>query len=319
MKLREIYDLAIATGIENDPRGKDGVEKELKKQQKIYDNLKDEDKEFFDQELLKNPFGDSRILHGSGEEEIGGLIAGIDMETPELVLADRLREKGKKIDLVLAHHPEGVGMPGLGNVMNMQAPLFVQEGVPVHVAEGVMAPRISQIRRGLMASNFQRAVDAARLLDLPFLCAHTPCDNLVHQLLTHTFEEEQPETVGDVLKILMTIPEYRLAAEKMDGPALLLGKKDNSCGRIHLEMSGGTGTAKEIYEELSSRGVGTIVGMHMREECRKEAEKHHLNVIIAGHMASDSIGVNLFLDKLAARGVAITAASGLLRVERKER
>jgi len=36
----------------------------------------------------------------------------------------------------------------------------------------------------------------------------------------------------------------------------------------------------------------------MREEHRQEAEKAHVNVVIAGHMSSDSIGVNLFLDEL---------------------
>lgn len=313
MKLRDIFDLAITTGIAHDPRGQEGIDRELKKQAKIYENLKDDDKAFYDRELLTNPFGDSRLLNGSGEEEINGLLAGIDMETPEVLLADRLREKSMPVDMVLAHHPEGVGMPGLGNIMEMQAPLFVQEGIPINVAEGVMAPRVGQVRRSMMANNFQRAVDAAKLLAMPMICVHTPCDNLVHQFLTAKFAEERPETLADIMQILLTIPEYRMAAEKMDGPAILIGKKENSCGRIHLEMTGGTGTAKDIYKELAARGVGTVVGMHMREECRKQAEEYHINVIIAGHMASDSIGMNLFLDKLAARGVAITPSSGLLR------
>ena len=317
MKLREIYELAIEAGIENDPRGRAGVEKELQRQQKIYDALKGAEKEAFDRELLRNPFGDSRLLVGSGEEEIHGLLAGVDMETPEVVLADRLREKGKNIQMVFAHHPEGVGLVGLGNIMEMQSQVFaLTEDVPVHIAEGVMAPRVAQVRRNLMASNFQRAVDAARLLEMPMACIHTPCDNHVHQFLTRAFAEGQPQTVGDVLDILLTIPEYRMAAANMDGPALLLGKKDNSCGRIHLEMTGGTGTAKEIYAELSARGVGTVVSMHMRDEARLEAEKHHLNVVIAGHMASDSVGINLLLDKLEARGVAIMPCSGLLRYSR---
>ncbi|NLC37920.1 MAG: NGG1p interacting factor NIF3, partial [Clostridia bacterium] len=66
-------------------------------------------------------------------------------------------------------------------------------------------------------------------------------------------------------------------------------------------------------------GVGTIVCMHMSEKHRKEAEKAHLNVVIAGHMASDSLGMNLFLDLLEERGIQIETCSGLYRVKRNSR
>ena len=55
----------------------------------------------------------------------------------------------------------------------------------------------------------------------------------------------------------------------------------------------------------------------MREENREEAKKHHLNVVVAGHMSSDSLGMNQILDALADRGVAITPISGLIRVDRR--
>ena len=71
-----------------------------------------------------------------------------------------------------------------------------------------------------------------------------------------------------------------------------------------------------IYEKLAIAGVGTIVGMHAAEDHRKECVKHHLNLVIAGHMSSDSLGMNLFLDELEKRGVKIIAASGLIRVSR---
>ena len=317
MKLKEIHELAIAMGRAADPRGEKGVQKELDHQKRIYDSLKGKEKEVFPVELLTNPYADSRIVNGNGDEEINGLICGVDMETQEILLADRLREKGAPIDMVLTHHPEGTGLVGLGNIMGMQSQIFAGEGIPVHIAEGVMAPRIEEVRRRLMASNFQRAVDAARLLGLPMMSSHTPCDNLVQKFLDDLFAEKQPETVGDIIDLLYEIPEYQMAGVNMDGPMILCGKRENSCGKIFCEMTGGIGTAKEMYRELSARGVGTCVCMHMRDEAREEAEKYHINVVIAGHMASDSIGLNLFLDALKARGVEIIAASGLLRVERE--
>jgi hydrogenase maturation factor len=67
---------------------------------------------------------------------------------------------------------------------------------------------------------------------------------------------------------------------------------------------------------MSQAGIGTIIGMHMNEEYRKEAEKYHINVVIAGHMASDSLGMNLFLDELEKKGIEIVPVSGLIRIKR---
>ena len=57
----------------------------------------------------------------------------------------------------------------------------------------------------------------------------------------------------------------------------------------------------------------------MGEEHRKEAEKAHLNIVIAGHMSSDSIGMNLFLDELEKKGIEIIPCSGLIRVSRNKK
>ena len=71
-----------------------------------------------------------------------------------------------------------------------------------------------------------------------------------------------------------------------------------------------------MYEKLSQAGVGTIIGMHMSEDHKKQAEKHHINAIIAGHISSDSLGMNLLLDELEKQGIEIVACSGLMRVSR---
>ncbi len=44
------------------------------------------------------------------------------------------------------------------------------------------------------------------------------------------------------------------------------------------------------------------MGMHMSEDRRKEAEKHHIHEVITGHIASDQLGLNLLLDTIEKRG-----------------
>ncbi len=318
MILQEFYELAIQFGIDADPRGRATVEKELTETRKAYDELKPEEKEAFDTERFKNPYADSRILHGSPDRNVNKILIGIDMETPEMLLADRLNQKGAGIDLVLAHHPEGRAYANFYEVMKMQADILNRFGVPINVAENQLSSRMKEVERSLLPVNHTRPVDAARLLDIPYLCLHTPADNMVSSYLQARFDRESPSRLKDVVKLLKDIPEYREAIRNNAGPRVLIGSDDQRTGKIFVDMTGGTSGSKETIERLSQSGVGTIVGMHMSEDHRKEAEKHHLHVVIAGHISSDSLGLNLLLDAIEKRTpLQVIECSGFRRVKRQ--
>ena len=106
------------------------------------------------------------------------------------MLADRLREK-RRLDLVLTHHPEGRALAKLGDVMGMQADILHSVGVPIATAEALLNTRIGEVSRRLLPVNHTRAVDAARLLGLPFMCVHTPGDNQVVAYLQKIFDAKQ--------------------------------------------------------------------------------------------------------------------------------
>ncbi|HHX95488.1 MAG TPA: NGG1p interacting factor NIF3 [Clostridia bacterium] len=316
MKLREIYELAVQKGIQADPRGRKKVLEDLDKRREEYDKLEEEDKKFFDLERLENPYDDTRILWGDPETEVNSILAGIDIDSAELLLADRLRERGEHFDLVIGHHPQGKALARLHGVMDIQEDILFSMGVPINVAEGLMIPRIAEVERSVLPSNHNKPVDAARLLDIPFMCIHTPADNNVVHYLEELFERKNPKTVGEVLDLLKEVPEYSQAVKLNAGPKIVVGSEDRRTGRIFVDMTGGTGGSEDAYSKLSEAGVGTIVCMHMGEKHRKEAEKNHINVVIAGHMASDSIGLNLVLDQLEAKGINIEPCAGLIRHSR---
>lgn len=316
MKLQEIYKLIIKLGTEHDPRGLEVVQKQLAKEQKKIAELKEEEKQEVDQDRLFNPYTDTRVLYGDLDREVQRILVGIDMEIGEVMLADRLAEKGQKIDLIMAHHPEGKATAGLYDVMHLQEDLLYQLGVPINVAEGIMASRIAEVRRGLMPLNHNRAVDAARLLDIPLMCCHTPADNMVTEYVQNKIDQGNCETLGDIVKVLKAIPEYAEAVKTGAGPTIVVGSKERRAGKVFVDMTGGTSGSEDAYSKLSVAGVGTLVVMHISEKHRKEAEKNHVNVIIAGHMASDSLGMNLILDEIAKQGVEILTCSGLTRVNR---
>jgi putative NIF3 family GTP cyclohydrolase 1 type 2 len=236
------------------------------------------------------------------------------------VLTDRLNQKGEKIDLIIGHHPHGIGLAALDEVMGVQIDLMESFGVPVNVAESLIDERISQVKRGIAPANHFQSVDAARLLNIPFMTIHTAWDNMGHNFLTKYLNSKKLRTVGDIVDAIEELPEFEEGKRRNAGPRITVGSRKNRTGKVAVSgFTGGTSGSKDIYEKLAHSGVGTVIEMHMNEEHFKEAKKHHLNVVISGHIASDSLGANLFLDELEKRGIEIIPFSGLIRIGRNKK
>jgi putative NIF3 family GTP cyclohydrolase 1 type 2 len=313
MKTQDIFNLAIKMGVEADFRGKDGIQKLLEGKKKRYEGLSEKGKAEFDMESLENPFLDTGIYNISEDKEIKKVLVGIDMESSEILMAKQLGD----IDLVIAHHPEGKGLANLADVMDLQADVYNYYGVPINVAEGLMRERISEVARGVNVLNHQRAIDASKLMKINFMNSHTPCDNLAAKFLKDFFDNRKCETVGDIIEALKEIPEYQEAMKIGVGPKVFAGSPENRCGKIALtEITGGTEGSPKLYEKIAQAGVGTAIGMHLSEAHKKEAEAANINVVIAGHMSSDSLGVNLLMDELEKQGIEIVPCSGFTRVSR---
>lgn len=318
MKLKDLYKSVIEAGIENDLRSREEIERILFEEKEKSEKLAPEDREYFDKDRLFNPFSDTRVLYGDPETEVNKIIIGIDMEEGEVLLTYLLnKDQGRKLDLIIAHHPEGYALSRLFDVMKLQADLLANCGITISVAEKLMEKRISEIERRLMPINHNRAVDVAKLLGIPLMCIHTAADNCVTSYLKKMFEQENPAKLKDLLRLLKNIPEYKIASTLQLPPKIVSGSEENKCGKIFVDMTGGTEGAKEVYEKYASGGVSTIVGMHISEEHLENAKKANLNVVIAGHIASDTLGLNLLLDEIEKKEkLEFVCVSGFERIRR---
>lgn len=313
MRISDIYSLAIQMGMKADFRSREHVEKLLERKREKFEKLSGAEKTEFDEESLRNPYSDTRILYVAQDKEIKKALVGIDIEPAEILLA---RELGD-IDLVISHHPIGRALADLHEVMELQADVLNQYGVPINIAEGLLRERISEVARGINPRNHWRTVDTARILGINLMCLHTVADNNAARFLRNVIESQNPERVEELMDILRGIEEYKKAVEMGVGPRIFAGKPENRCGKIALtEITGGTEGSPKLYEKMAQAGIGTVVGMHVSEEHKKEAETANLNVVIAGHMSSDSIGMNIILDELEKAGIEIVPCSGLIRVSR---
>jgi putative NIF3 family GTP cyclohydrolase 1 type 2 len=312
MTLQQIYQLAIEMGIKSDFRSKKEIVAYLKKKKEEFEKLDKVEQKFFDHERLTNPYSDSRIHFDDKRKVIKKVLATVDISVGTLMMA-----KEMNIDAIINHHPVGLALAGLDAVMDLQVDVMEKIGVPVNIAEKLLHKKISEVARSVNPVNHYIAVDAARLLRINLINIHTPADNLVADFVNKIIEKSKPRYVSDVLKFINSIPEYQEAKRQGAGPMLFSGAEKNRCGRVVVsEMTGGTEGSKEIYQAMANAGIGTVVSMHQSEDHREAAEKAHINVVVAGHISSDSLGMNLFLDELEKKGIKIIPAGGLIRIKR---
>ncbi|MBF0522401.1 MAG: NGG1p interacting factor NIF3 [Candidatus Omnitrophica bacterium] len=317
MKLKDFYSFCVQEGIKADLRTKVQLRETFRQQRKKIKVAKTDGRKFFDKEDLRNPYADTRILYGDVSKEIKRILVGIDIDPAEILLAERLSQKGKVIDLVLAHHPEGHAWAGFYEVMSLQTDLLVNLGLEKKVAEDLMSKRIGDVNRRVHGSNHMRTVDAAKLLDMALMCCHTPADNHVASYLQNLMETVNPKTLKDAVRLLMKEPEYQSASTGKAGPKIVLGKPEDKVGKVFVDMTGGTEGSKDIFARLSQAGVKTLVCMHLSEEHFKKIQCEYLNVIVAGHIASDNLGMNLLLDKIEKKSsLEVLECSGFRRFKR---
>ncbi len=290
MKLKHFYELVVKFGSEYDPRKE-------KKSIKSY--------------------ADSAVLYGDLDTDVKKVMVGIDMEVGEILLADKIRSISG-LDLVISHHPEGRAYALLPEVMRLQVDMLKASGISSGVALKLVEERMLEVSRRLLPQNLTRAVDAARLVDIPFMCMHTPADNHVSVFLNKLMKARKPKKVKEIINILLDIPEYKNAArDTFTGPRIVCGSPNRNAGKVIFEMTGGTEGPRGALEKLYKAGVRTVVSMHISEDHLKKAREVGLNIVIAGHISSDSLGLNLLLDRIEKEeGLEVIGCAGFKRIKR---
>jgi len=311
MTQQQILELAIKMGAQADLRGAEAVAKYLARQKKKFADLPAKKQADFDKDRLVNPYLDSGVWVDSGNS-VKRAMAGIDITPGETVIA-----KSLGLDAIISHHPVGKGLAMLDEVMSLQADVLALCGVPINIAESLLSIRISEVARGTHSANHYDVVDAARLMGINLMNVHTPADNLVASFLDKEIKNKKIEYVGELIDLIAGIEEYKESAKRGVPVKLFSGSEENHAGKIVLtEITGGTSGSKDMYREMANVGIGTIVSMHMSEGHRKNAKDAHINVVVAPHIASDSLGMNLFLDELEKKGIEIVPCGGLIRIKR---
>ena len=251
---------------------------------------------------------DSQV-HVPGKD-LRRLLVGIDIGVGELLLA---REQG--FDGVIAHHPAGGhATVQFHHVLRRHAELMEDAGVPPEEArEAVEALSVPQ-ETARHAANYDRIPAFARFLRLPFLNIHQPWDEMGRQRMVGALEVCGEEaTVREGVAALQTLPEFGVAETAI---AIRLGDATHPLGRWAVAHGAGTNGGYPVAKAYFAHGVDTVVYIHILpadlQRLREDRALEGKNLVVTGHIVSDSLGITPYLRRLREEGLEVVALGGVL-------
>jgi len=243
-------------------------------------------------------------------ENIKKVLIGIDMETPELLLARTLG-----YDCVVSHHPKADScIVDFAKVMDVQIDRMIKSGVPINKAQKALRKKQQSVDLGSHASNYDRVGSAAKLMNIPYLNIHIPADfiteKIVQDKLDTAFNMKPKTKLKDIIDELNSWEYYQ---GKIAQPIIRVGSNEDYAGKIEVLMAGGTNGGTDVIKSYFEAGVGTIIAMHIPEDVKKAVIEQNIgNIIIAPHMPSDSIGLLEIVKVWREQGVEVTCISGIV-------
>ena len=243
-------------------------------------------------------------------DNIGRVLFGIDAGVPELLLARQLG-----CHAVIAHHPQGgTAIIDFHQVFKRHVQQMTRAGVPVEEAAKAVKKKLEDLEIDAHTRNYNHTIDIAKLLKMPYMNIHTPLDEVGRKIMTEQINRRtgQTSTVQDVVSALNELPEFKNAVTKIK---IRLGKAENSAGKVVVSHGAGTNGGYEIAKTYFMHGIETVVYIHIGVgDLEKLKAEQGGNLIVTGHIASDSVGINPFISELEKRGVSVSTI-GIVRGE----
>lgn len=249
---------------------------------------------------------DSYVNCKNLDQVVNHILAGIDMATPEILLANLIGA-----DCVIGHHPAG----GLAvKYMHKDIKLQIDKFGKLGILSDEIIEKLSEIeeshKNDYYGFNYYRVTSFSDILNIPFINFHTTVDiiteNYVSKVLVENIAEE--DNLEKLIKQFSNIKEIKCSIES---PRIILGNEANKVGKVLPIFTYSPDI--DLYNLYFQSGIDTIICMYTPKNFDILDLREGKNIIAIGHMGGDSIGMNILLNKIAEEhDVKLTKISGLL-------
>ncbi len=235
------------------------------------------------------------------------VLFGIDIEESDIYMA-----KMMGYDAVISHHPLASCVNAY-KVYKDHVKLMVKAGVPEEIALKAVEDKMENIKITASSSNYDRVVSVARLLGMPLLNIHQPLDEIGRRIMQEKVDkvlEKQDATLEDILDGLYEIEEFKRARTDV---SVLIGDRKSIAGKTVVAHGAYTNGGYEVARAYYKAGVKTVIYIHISYADYKKLKDENMgNLIVTGHIASDSVGINPFVNRLRKEGLEVTTFSGII-------
>jgi putative NIF3 family GTP cyclohydrolase 1 type 2 len=241
-------------------------------------------------------------------DNIKKVLFGIDAAVPELLFA-----KQYGYEAVIAHHPQGgTAILNYHKVFRRHIQQMMAVGISKEEATRAAKRKTEELETDGHTKDYGHSVDMAKLLKMPYMNVHTPLDEVGRRIMAEQINRsiKKNSTVKDVVLALKELPEFQNAITEIK---IRLGRAENPAGKVVISHGAGTNGGYQIAKTYFEHGVGTLVYIHVSfGDLEKLRADQRGNLIVTGHIASDSVGINPFLQELKKKGVSVSTTGIVL-------
>lgn len=235
-------------------------------------------------------------VHGKNIKKI---MLMIDVTTADLMLAKNLA-----CDAVVTHHPIGVTAINFYKVIDRHIDYMKENGIPENIAKKSVLDLKKRIELRNHTQIYSSVIDSAKILNMPLVNIHQPCDEYARRVISQKIQDENPNLVSDLVTTLEDIPEFKNAATKIQ---VSYGQPNSSVGKWVAVIAAGTNGGFQIAKNYFENGISTVLYFHIDYNDLVKLNESNIqgNLIILGHLAGDSIGLNALANNLENEGIQV--------------
>jgi hypothetical protein len=139
---------------------------------------------------------------------------------------------------------------------------------------------------------------------MPLVNIHQPCYEYMRKVIFEKLNSRRIKYVSDIVEVVQEIPEFRNADTKIE---IRYGSPKNKAGKWSLVLAAGTNGGFQIAKTYFQHNISTVIYLHIdyNDLSKMYEEKLEGNLVVLGHLAGDSIGLNALVDKLQDRNIEV--------------
>ena len=235
-------------------------------------------------------------VHGKNIKKI---MLMIDVTTADLMLAKNLG-----CDAVVTHHPIGVTAINFYKVIDRHLDYMKDNGIPENIAKKSVLDLKKRIELRNHTQIYSSVIDSAKILNMPLVNIHQPCDEYARRVISQKIQDENPNLVSDLVTTLEDIPEFKNAVTKIQ---VSYGQPNSNVDKWVAVIAAGTNGGFQIAKNYFDNGISTVLYFHIDYIDLVKLIESNIqgNLIILGHLAGDSIGLNALASNLENEGIQV--------------